>query len=46
MYAEIKGHTIAQAFICWLLTVEAPVHVHISSVGFVVDKVALGQVFL
>jgi hypothetical protein len=37
-----SGHAIAQAVSRQLLTMAAQV----SSVGFVVDKVALGQVFL
>jgi hypothetical protein len=36
------GHAIAQAVSCWLSTAAAWVQVY---VGFVVDKVALGQVF-
>jgi hypothetical protein len=38
-----EGHAIAEVFSRWPVTTEAQVHDH---VGFVVDIVALGQVFL
>jgi hypothetical protein len=39
------GCAVAQAVSCWLLTAVAWVHAQVSPVGFVLDKVALGQVF-
>jgi hypothetical protein len=42
----IEGHAMAQAVSCWPLTMEARVRARLIHVGFVVDKVALGQVFL
>jgi hypothetical protein len=42
---SVIGHTIAQAVSRWLSTVAAWVRARVWQVGFVVDKVALGQVF-
>jgi hypothetical protein len=39
------GRTISQAVSRWLLTAAARVRARVWQVGFVVDKVALGQVF-
>jgi hypothetical protein len=41
----MNGHAIAQAVSRWLPTAAARVRVRSGHVGFVVDKVALGQVF-
>jgi hypothetical protein len=41
----IHGRAIAEAVSRWLPTAAAPVRVRAEHVGFVVDKVALGQVF-
>jgi hypothetical protein len=42
-----NGRAMAQAAVsCWPLTAVAWVRAQINPVGFVVDKVALGQVFL
>jgi hypothetical protein len=41
----IKGRAIVQVIICWLPTAVARVRARVWEVGFVVDKVALGQVF-
>jgi hypothetical protein len=40
-----KGFAIAQVVTRWLPTTAARVHTRSGHVGFVVDKVALGQVF-
>jgi hypothetical protein len=39
------GHTIAEAVSCWLPTTAVCLHTRVWQVGFVVDKVASGQVF-
>jgi hypothetical protein len=44
-YDRFCGRTIAQAVRCWLPTAAAQVRGLSSHVGFVVDEVALGQVF-
>jgi hypothetical protein len=40
-----NGRAIAQAVSHWLPTAEARVHIRAEHVGFVVDKVALRQIF-
>jgi hypothetical protein len=45
-WSEEKGCAMAQAVSWRPLTVEAQVHAQVVHVEFVVDKVALGQVFL
>jgi hypothetical protein len=42
---ENKGRAITQAVSCWFPTAAAWVRARVSQVGFVMDKVALGQVF-
>jgi hypothetical protein len=42
---ELVGHAIAQAVSRWLPTAAARVRARVWQVGFMVDKVALGQVF-
>jgi hypothetical protein len=37
---------MAQAVSCWPLTAEVRIRARVMHVGFIVDKVALGQVFL
>jgi hypothetical protein len=37
---------MAQAVSCWPLTAEVRIRARVIHVGFIVDKVALGQVFL
>jgi hypothetical protein len=44
-YRSIQGRVIAQTVSRWLPTVAARVRALSGHVGFVVDKVALGQVF-
>jgi hypothetical protein len=44
-YAQTWNCAVAQAASCWPLTVEAHVHAPVHA-GFLVDKVALEQVFL
>jgi hypothetical protein len=43
---SIFGRATAQAVSFWLLTAEARVRPQVNTVGFVVDNVGLGQVFL
>jgi hypothetical protein len=45
LVAENEGRAIAEAVSHWLPTVAARVRARVWQVGFVVDKVALGQVF-
>jgi anti-sigma factor RsiW len=45
MLGHIMGHATAQAVSLRLPTAEARVRIQVSHVAFVVDKVALGQVF-
>jgi hypothetical protein len=45
LFSMILGCAIAQAVSYWLLTEAARVRPRSGQVGFVVDKVALGQVF-
>jgi hypothetical protein len=40
-----RGHAIAEAVSYWLPTAAARVRARVRQVGFVVDKVASGQVF-
>jgi hypothetical protein len=42
---RLVGRTLAQAVTRWLLTAAARVRVRAEHVGFVVDRVVLGQVF-
>jgi hypothetical protein len=42
---QMNGHAIAQAVSRWLPTAAARVRARSGHVGFVVDKVTLGQVF-
>jgi hypothetical protein len=42
----VKGRAMAQVVNCRPLTAAAPVRARVNAVGFVVEKVALGQVFL
>jgi hypothetical protein len=44
-YVNMKGRAMAEAVSRWLPTVAARVQSRVWQVGFVVDKVALGQVF-
>jgi hypothetical protein len=44
-FSVLIGHAIAQAVSRWLPTAAARVQARVWQVGFVVDKVALGQVF-
>jgi hypothetical protein len=44
IYCNI-GRSIAEAVSYWLLTAAASVHSRVWQVGFVVDKVASGQVY-
>jgi predicted glycosyl hydrolase (DUF1957 family) len=44
-FFKIDGRAIDQAVSRWLPTASARVHTRSGHVGFVVDKVALGQVF-
>jgi hypothetical protein len=45
---EVSGrlHTLTQAVSGWPLTAAARIRAQVNPVGFVVDKVAVGQVFL
>jgi hypothetical protein len=43
--SQARSHAIAQAVSRWLPTAAAQVQARVWKVGFVVDKVALGQVF-
>jgi hypothetical protein len=45
LHTDKQGRAIAQAVSRWLLTAAARVRARVWQVGFVVDKVALGQVF-
>jgi hypothetical protein len=45
-FRDMYSSAMVQAASCWLLTVEARVHVHVSPHGFVTGKMALGQVSL
>jgi hypothetical protein len=44
-FVQQKGRAVAQALSCWFPTTAARVRAMSGHVGFVVDKVALGQVF-
>jgi len=43
---SLLGHTIVHVVSCWLLTTGASVVFRPVSVGFMVDRVAMGQDFL
>jgi hypothetical protein len=45
-FNDIYGRAMAQAVSRWSLTVAARVHAQVNPVGYVVNKAALGQVFL